>query len=452
MSLIQILADKLLAEGICPSDRIGVCCESRLELYLLTLACWKIGAVIVPVSTRYTDQKRAFALQSANCKAVFVSRSLKSPFCGCRCRILEDIIDCPRYETAAFAFDQFQFDLAAPASIIFTSGSSGRPKGVLHTLGSHYYNALGAHQLIPFGRGDRWLVSLPMYHIGGFALMMRSLIAAGTLVFIRPDESLAEAVIHQNITHLSLVPVQLSRLMQNPQALESLKRCRSILLGGSAFSPVLIQNALKQGLALSTTYGLTEAASQAATIRPADLKHKPDSSGQVLAYRELNIAEDGEICIKGPALFQGYIVKDGLHRPFDREGFFHTGDIGRLDDQGFLFVTGRKDRMFISGGENIYPEEIERVLLALESVEQVYVVPVPDAVMGQRPAAFIRTAPGLPVPDAEAVRLKLQAVIERFKIPSLIFPWPESMPETAKPDGRVLQQIALEKKTEKGAL
>lgn len=444
LELISTIAEKLRVDGFSSDDRIAVCSEARVEYYLLTLACWKTGATIVPVSTRYPDKLLSRILEMIDCKNLFISRSLKRDVPNCRCRVLEDYISCHQTETASLTFEQFQFDPDTDGSILFTSGSSGEPKGVLHTIGNHYYNALGGLQNIPFGRDDRWLVSLPMYHISGFSLIMRSLIAGGTLVFMTPDESLSDAIINKNITHLSLVPAQLKKLMQNSQALKALRQCKSILLGGAAFSSTLVREALDQGLSLSTTYGLTESASQVATILPHELKKKPGTSGRVLPYRDLKISDNGEILLKGPTLFKGYVAGDRSELPLDAHGYFHTGDVGVLDEKGFLTITGRKDRMFISGGENIYPEEIEKAILTIDSIEQVYVVAVSDAAMGQRPVAFIKAAEHHPVPNADVITSHLQTHLERFKIPIAFLPWPQSTSGSLKPDGRLFQEIALE--------
>ena len=447
LELISTISKKLHDDGFSRGDRIAVCSDACIEYYCLCLACWKTGVVIAPVSTRYPDKTLSRALERIDFKNLLISRSLKRDLSNCQCRILEDVITCHQNETSSVTFEQFQFDLDADASILFTSGSSGEPKGVLHTIGNHYYNALGALQNIPFERGDRWLVSLPMYHISGFSLIMRSLITGGTLVFPAAGESVSDALQNKKITHLSLVPAQLQKFTQDPDTLKALRQCKSILLGGSAFSDTLIRQALDQGLPLSTTYGLTESSSQVATTRTDELKKKSNTSGRILPYRELKISEDGEILLKGPTLFEGYVLRNRVELPLDAHGYFHTGDIGTLDKEGFLTVTGRKDRMFISGGENIYPEEIEKAILSMGFIEQVCVVPVPDEAMGQRPVAFIKT-PQQP-PKAETLRSYLQTCLERFKIPIAFLPWPRSAAETLKPDSRFFQQIASETMAEK---
>lgn len=448
LEIISAAVDHLRAEGFSKGSRIAVCSENRIESYLLTLACWKMGAVIVPVSTRYPNPKFQIALESINCRDLFTSKELTKTLAGCRSFLLEDFFLCREYETAPLIFEQFQFDPAAGASILFTSGSSGTPKGVLHTIGNHYYNALGAIQTIPFERGDRWLMSLPMYHVSGFSLIMRSLIRGGKVVFPQTGESIKDALLHKDITHLSLVPAQLNTLMQDPDAVQELQRCRSILLGGAASGLMLIQRALDHGLLLSTTYGLTETASQVTTTDPQTLKQRLNVSGRILPHRELKIDDDGEILVKGPTLFKGYVNRDKVQLPLDEQGYFHTGDLGVLDKDEILTVFGRKDRMFISGGENIYPEEIEKALLADDSIQRACVVPVKNEVMGARPVAFVKTTLPLTTDTADTLALNLRSCLEGFKVPIAFHPWPKSQPGDLKPDIHLFQRIAMENNTQ----
>ena len=451
LEIVLTISQRLCDDGISRGDRIAVCSENRIELWLLTLACWKSNVVIVPASTRYPVQKLQDALDSVCCDVLFTSGDCDKEILGCRHMLLEDYISCGDYETSPVTFEQLGYGLDAEASILFTSGSSGRPKGVLHTIGNHYYNAQGALQNSPFERGDRWLVSLPMYHISGFSLIMRSLVGEGTLVFPRTGESIANALINRNITHVSLVPAQLKKLMRNARAVNALRKCKSILLGGAGSNPALFREALERGLPLSTTYGLTEMASQVTTASPLMLKQNPQASGGVLPYREVRIGDDGEILLKGPTLFKGYVDKDRVELPLDSEGYFHTGDVGKLDGQGELgqvcsgklTVIGRKDRMFISGGENIYPEEVENALLTMESVEKACVVPVPDETMGYRPAAFVKLAAPTAIPNAKTLEVHLRACLEGFKVPIAFFSWPDS--DNLKPDLQLFQQMAFEK-------
>jgi len=175
------------------------------------------------------------------------------------------------------------------------------------------------------------------------------------------------------------------------------------------------------GLNIYLSYGLTEMSSQVATGKVTD---KAELGVKVLPYRQLSISPDGEILVKGEVLFKGYIAGAKVNLPLENS-WFCTGDIGQQDRDGHLTVTGRRDNMFISGGENIHPEEIEKALLAIKGIEQVVVVPKEDKEFGQRPIAFIKFTDDHLTED-ELIQF-LQAVLPRFKIPIAFYPWPQEL-------------------------
>ena len=162
-------------------------------------------------------------------------------------------------------------------------------------------------------------------------------------------------------------------------------------MGGGPVPPSLVDEALARGLPLHTSYGLTEMASQVTTTPPGASLEELRTAGRVLPDREVSISERGEILVRGETLFAGYVEGEELDRPLDAEGWFHTGDLGELDEDGYLRVGGRVDNLFISGGENVQPEEIEEALCRLEGVDEAVVVPVPDEEFGARPVAFVRS-------------------------------------------------------------
>ena len=194
------------------------------------------------------------------------------------------------------------------------------------------------------------------------------------------------------------------------------------------------------------SYGLTEMASQATATRPGDLPSRIGSAGRVLPHREIKISTDGEICVRGETRFLGYIEGDRLSSPFEADGWFKTGDLGSIDGDGYLAVLSRRDNLFISGGENIQPEEIERVLCGGGDVLEAVVVPVPHERYGFRPAAFVRMAPGRTL-DEKALSGSLRELLPGFKVPDHFYTWPESGDlESLKTDRRHLQQLALGQK------
>jgi O-succinylbenzoic acid--CoA ligase len=322
-----------------------------------------------------------------------------------------------------------------PATIVFTSGSSTEPKAVLHSLGNHYFNATGSNDNLPVEPGDRWLLALPIYHVGGLAIVFRCLLSGATVVLEDRSLDLAEQIRRDNITHLSLVPTQFRRLMASPEFRQSGSQVKHILVGGGPIPSGLLEQARETGLPIYPTYGLTEMASQVATGSPS----APNSAG-VLKHRQLKVADDGEILVRGKTLFLGYVDGEQVQRPLDTDGWFHTGDIGRLDEHGCLTVIGRKDNMFISGGENIHPEQIENALKAIDGIEEALVVPVDDAEFGQRPVAFLKYESFVSLSECESgvdeedkfkfdhlsLTAELEKTLPRFMIPIAFYPWPET--------------------------
>lgn len=307
---------------------------------------------------------------------------------------------------------------------MFTSGSVGEPKAALHTFANHYFNALGANERIPVGHSSRWLVSLPLYHVGGLGIIFRALLGEGAVVFSGAQKDIAEAVIKYRITHVSLVPTQLYRLLYSKKGIMALRRLKAVLLGGGPIPEALVRRAVSAGVPLYVTYGLTEMASQVATSNRLTRKNLVPAA-RVLKYRQLRISPEGEILVKGKTLFKGYLQGDGVVLALDPQGWFPTGDLGRLNADGTLTVLGRKDNMFISGGENIQPEEIERHLCRMEGILQAVVVPVKSEEFGSRPAAFIQTADRRRISQKE-ITAQLLNDLPKFKVPDVFYRWPEN--------------------------
>jgi o-succinylbenzoate---CoA ligase len=200
-------------------------------------------------------------------------------------------------------------------------------------------------------------------------------------------------------------------------------RLKAILLGGGPVPVSLVDEAVSRAFPVHTSYGLTEMASQVTTTPPGASHEELRTSGRPLPHREVGISGDGEILVRGETFFAGYVEGDAVDRPLDADGWFHTGDLGGLSENGCLRVLGRKDNLFVSGGENIQPEEIEEALSSLEGVEVAVVVPILDPEFGARPVAFVRMADG--TVKGETLAHALEKVLPRFKIPVAFHGWPE---------------------------
>jgi O-succinylbenzoic acid--CoA ligase len=223
------------------------------------------------------------------------------------------------------------------------------------------------------------------------------------------------------ITHISMVPTQLIRIMDN-RAGSCLSGMKAVLLGGDSVPAGLITRAIEKHIPLITSYGSTEMSSQVTATMPGDSLSHIFTSGKLLPYRELMIDDDGEILVRGATLFKGYVNGEETTEAINGN-WFHTGDLGFLDKDGYLTVTGRKDNMFISGGENIQPEQVEREILRLGRVAQTIVVSVKDYEYGNRPVAFIMMKDNALL-DPVQIRDELTGRLPKFMIPVSIYPWP----------------------------
>jgi O-succinylbenzoic acid--CoA ligase len=278
--------------------------------------------------------------------------------------------------------------------------------------------------------------------VGGLAVIFRVILGGGAIAFPIPDLSMEDNIWELQITHVSLVSTQLYRLLKSCKNVKSLKKLKAVLLGGSAIPDHLIREGVELGLPIFKSYGSSEMASQVTATRLNDSRKKFFSSGKLLECRQMKITGDKEILLKGKTLFRGYMKGKRIIRAVDDEGWFHSGDLGYLDKDGYLYVTGRKDNMFISGGENIQPEEVEACLVQIDYVKEAIVVPVRHPEFGHRPAAFLKMVNN-PHLQCHHMIKRLEEMLPRFKIPDYFFPWPGEWDQgPLKPDRKLLKEIA----------
>ena len=428
--------------GVEPGDRLGLRFPNCIEYALLLMAGIATGAILVPISTRFPQQQLASLLQPIGCRLLITDEDTAGS------HLSDQLTIYSLHQIKVLAAGQKPLALpetipeTRPATIVFTSGSSGPPRGALLTYGNHYYSALGSNSNIQFQAGDRWLVSLPFYHVGGLAILFRALLGGGAVVVPSNPKDILSVIHRFRVTHLSLVATQLYRLLQREKIGPVFQSVKAVLLGGSAVPGDLLEKGYEMRLPLHTSYGLTEMASQVTATPPAASLNMLRSSGKLLPHRELKIDSTGEIWVRGKTRFAGYVRHGGLSRPFTREGWFATGDLGKLDEQGFLHVIGRKDNMFISGGENIVPEEIEQVIQQFEEISRAVVVPVEDKEFGCRPVAFIETRDQRKI-SPERLTAFLKKRLPGFKIPVAYFPLTDALtPSGLKVHRPALRELA----------
>ena len=432
----MVSAAALHLGGLEPGSRVALHLPKDERYVALVLALIRAGHVACPISDRLTPRGVTPLLERAACSALISEDEKLLQAAGADLlrpwpeTLLEEVPQGTSHRS-----ESIDIPLERPATIIFTSGSTGVPKAALHTFGNHYHSALGSNANITLQPGDRWLHSLPLYHVGGLSILFRCLLEGATVALPQSGTSPGESITSLGATHVSLVSTQLSRLLRESA---DLGRLQAVLMGGGPVPPSLVDEALVRGLPVHTSYGLTEMASQVTSTPPGASLGELRTAGRALPNREVSISARGEILVRGETLFAGYVEGEESDRPLDADGWFHTRDLGELDENGYLRVGGRMDNLFISGGENVQPEEIEEILCRLERVEEAVVVPVPDEEFGARPVAFVRMDHG---ESGELVH-ELEPVLPRFKIPISFYPWPEEARRGIKADRAALSELA----------
>jgi O-succinylbenzoic acid--CoA ligase len=282
--------------------------------------------------------------------------------------------------------------------LAFTSGTTGEPKGVRLTRRNLVASAAGSADRLGVDPGDRWLVVLPMYHVGGLAPLVRSTLYGTTTVLAGEFDAdrASRAMAAYDVTGVSLVPTMLTRLLD--AGWEPTGDLRFVLLGGAPAPAALVERAVDRGVPVYPTYGTTETASQVATATPTAAVDYPGTVGRPLSVTDVSVldGEDtpvdagqrGELVVDGPTVTPGYLDAGRTDAAFGPAGF-HTGDLGYRDDAGRLWVTGRLDDRIVTGGENVHPDRVAEALRAHEAVDDAAVVGLPDEEWGERVGALV---------------------------------------------------------------
>jgi O-succinylbenzoic acid--CoA ligase len=298
------------------------------------------------------------------------------------------------------------FETEDPHCLIHTSGTGGDPTAVELTYGNHLWSAIGAGVRIGVAPTDRWLCCMPLHHIGGLSIVVRCALYRIPIVLEPFETGRTGATIERDgISIVSLVPTMLGRLLD---AGAPLGRLRCAVIGGAAAPRALIERALGAGAPVAPTYGLTETASQVATMPPAETAARPDSAGPPILSTEVRIDDDGRICVRGPTVAPAAANADG---------WLVTGDLGRVDEDGYLYVLGRADDVIVTGGENVSPVEVEEALLQHPRVTDVGVAGRDDPEWQHAVVAYVVVAPDGDRPAEDELREFCKERLAPYKVP-----------------------------------
>ncbi|WP_436854188.1 o-succinylbenzoate--CoA ligase [Staphylococcus caeli] len=366
-------------------SRVGLYINNSIDSIVLINAAWLSGIEIAMINTRLTKREMIAQMESIHIDTVIAVETLELEQLNIvyLSTLMTENID-KQYE-ANFIQDRI-------ASIMFTSGTTGPQKAVPQTFNNHLASAIACKESLGFNQQTKWLSVLPIYHISGLSVVLRALIEGFTLRIEAKfnAESMLDIIIKESPTHLSLVPQTLKWLMD--AGLNHPYHVEKILLGGAKLSSTLITQALSRGLPIYNSFGMTETCSQFLTASPEMLQQRYDTVGKPsenvsVMIKNPNSDGHGELLIKGDNVMNGYLYPLNKLDTFEN-GYFKTGDIAEIDSDGFVMIYDRRKDLIISGGENIYPYEIETVAKQFSKIEDAMCIGIEDETWGAIPMLY----------------------------------------------------------------
>jgi fatty-acyl-CoA synthase len=454
---LQAAAGLLAARGIAKGDIVALLMKNSAAFIELSLAASHIGAVMLPINFRLAAEEVGYVLEHAGAKLLFVDEELLASAGGFAAKVSVD--------TRAQSDSRLLAQGAQPAThgaalvsgdlyrLMYTSGTTDRPKGVILSYENYYWKCLDHIISLGLSASDRLLVVGPLYHVGAFDLPgLALLLTGGTLCVLRefePDAAL-ELIQNERLTGAWMAPVMLNRLLAVPgRERFDLSSFRWSIGGGERTPEERIRefsSLFRHGRYIDA-YGLTESCSGDTLMEAGMEIAKIGSTGRAVPHVGIQIRDDagrvlapgeaGEICLCGPKITKGYWRDPQKTAASFFGDWFRTGDIGHLDQDGFLFLTDRKKDMIISGGENIASSEVERVIYRLAQVSEAAVVGLPDAQWGERVVAVVVLKAGAQLTPEELQR-HCREHLAGFKVPRQLF-LRESLPRN--PSGKVLKRV-----------
>jgi malonyl-CoA/methylmalonyl-CoA synthetase len=434
------MAGALRERGLSPGDRVAVCLTNRVEFIELFLACVHSGFVLVPINVLYREREIAHIVADAEPSLIVTTPSLRPVFPG-TARIV-DVEELSRQASAASpARPETQIDGDAPAAIVYTSGTTGRSKGAVL---SHHNLAANAIALVTCWRitsDDRYLAALPLFHVHGLGNGVCSWLVSGCRMRLVERFDITRALEWFQAFRPTLffgVPTIYVRLLElPPDEARDIGAAMRLFVSGSAPLPSQVLEAFRDrfGHTILERYGMSETLMLTSNLlegeRRAGTVGYPLPGVSLTIRRsdghELPRGEVGEVWVKGPAVFAGYWRNPSATAAAFHDGWFRTGDVGQLDDSGCLTLRGRATELIISGGFNIYPREIEELLLEQDGVREAAVVGAPDERRGEVPIAYVVADAGL---DLDRLRDRCASTLASFKAPRAIVRV-ESLPRNA---------------------
>lgn len=433
---------RLASLGVGAGDRVAFLGFNNPEMLALLFACARMRAMLLPLNWRLAVPEHARILADCAPRAVLVEAAflghaepLREKSADVHWLALEEAPGWRNWASILASSPQPSMcaDEGAAALLCYTSGSTGVPKGAMLTQGALFWNAINSAHMHDLTSADRVLTTLPMFHVGGLNIQTLPALHAGASLSLHakfdPADAI-EAIERDRISLAVFVPAQLTAMMEHPRwPSADLSSLRMITTGSTIVPQEFVRRVHARGTPVIQIYGSTETCPIATYLRVEDAERKAGSAGLPALHCEVRVVDheggelasgcDGEIIVRGPNVMREYWNAPQATREALREGWYHSGDIGHFDEDGYLHVVARKTDMIISGGENIYPAELENIVLECPSIAETCVLGQPDERWGQIVVAAIVLKPGAMMSEADVLAL-FEGRVARYKHPRRI--------------------------------
>lgn len=448
----NFLADKFTREyGINKGDRVAILSENRLELISLFVVAQKTGIVLVPLNYRLTPVEIDFLLGESNPAAIYFEKQFENKLIQTEnfdkialkhaLEELENISEKALIETTDFHFENTVFDEDHPIFLIFTSGTTSFPKGAVYTHKMLFWNSINTEMRLDITSQDRSINCAPSFHTGSWNVLQTPFMHHGAYTLLMRNfdpQQVLKALENYKMTIFWAVPTMLKMMADEASFTQAdLSLVRYFIVGGEAMPIPLIEKWHGKNIPIRQGYGLTEVGPNVTSLNQEDAIRKQGSIGKPNFYYEIRIADeagnpvkagqDGEFLLRGPNVTPGYWNNPEETANTIKDGWFHTGDLVHQDAEGYIYVIDRLKNMYISGGENVYPAEVEFALRQHPDIEEVAIIGVPDEKWGESGMAFVVLKAGKQTSTNELIAYCRER-LAKYKIPKH-FRFVEALPK-----------------------
>ncbi|MEM2141875.1 MAG: long-chain fatty acid--CoA ligase [Candidatus Thorarchaeota archaeon] len=459
------MANVLTQRGIQKGDRVAVYSKNRFDYLDLFFACGKIGAILVPFNVRLSKREVDYLMKKVKPKVVLYDPNLKGPFEEVRreMKAIDVLVMGDRDDNGVPATRQLmrespdrlaekpRLSLDDPYLIVFTGGTTGLPKGAILSHRLVFWNSVNTITSWGLRPDDVEPLLFPLFHTGGWNVLLVPMVHLGGKTIIMGDfdpEETLRVIESERATIVIGVPTMFQMIAESPKFRSTdLSSVRIFISGGAPCPVAIMEKYWAIGKDFKMGYGLTEGGPNNFYLPEREIRRKPSSVGFPVLHCDMKVVDDemrpvrpgevGELMLRGPHIFSGYWDDpEETAKTIEPDGWVHTGDLAVVDSEGFYSIVGRKKDMFISGGENVYPTEIEEVLYQHPKILEAAVVGIPDPKWGEVGKAFIVLKPGQSSTEAE-IRSFLEGKLARYKIPK-VYEFLDSLPKSAA--GKILKR------------